>query len=604
MSSWRWSRVELESKGCFYSIYTDRLPLRCGRTFSQLNEDKPTKTNALTMRSLISLPVELQRIILTFVEPGDIPSLYSSCKQFQILVGDRLEEHKHLTDLHRNRHNGRRLAIMADDSSGRIEEPTESWPCLRRLILDIEENPRFAWYIREPLWERIEDLRDKRDNDTGQSLVHRLIDSSRYISAGERKDWMQAAERAEMGILLALLLSQLPRLRTVNIQSQPDDPTLTYVTRMINRVAANSHQGYLEEPLSGLEVVHVRHAPWTQTWEETYMGKTVRLLIALATLPNLKYLYLHNYSSHSLIGETRNYSDWIGKLDKLDPYCPLFLGPSTLKSLEIITGCISASVLSVILKNCAALEHFKYRIEDTGEVFGSSSAKEDPLPDFHISSICATLLSYTHLSLKSLHMEIDGLNRIRFPFQPRDLQRFTFLQSVALDSELFGEKPDNWPLPADILPASIKEICILAAQFSSDADNPMIQTTLQNFRPQPFPHLHTLAIWSISQVTDDPTSTSHMIPVFRSILTDAGIPESKILEYHVDSNVFVDRCIRPTYTQPTYHDGRFSWEIYGLPGGDTAGHFIMGVHHSEGSTAGPFQPREKVFDGVRVRKSW
>lgn len=558
-----------------------------------------------TMPSLLALPVELHQIILDFVQPSDIPSLYSSCKRFQILVGDRLEEHKHLTDLHRTRHNGRNLALGADYSSGHIEEPTESWPFLRRLILDIEENPRFAWYIQDPLWEHIQDLRDERENAAGQSLVHRLIDSSQYISAEEREDWTNAAEQAEAGILLALLLSQLPRLRMVNIHSKPDDPTLTYVARIVNRVAANSHQGYLEEPpLSGLETVHVWHAPWSQTWEEKYMGKTLRLLIALTTLPNLKFLYLRNYSSHSLIEETRNYSDWISKLDRLDSSCPLFLGPSRLKSLEIITGCISASVLSVILKNCATLEHFKYRIEDTGEVFGWDSTQQDPLPDFHVSSICATLLSHTRLSLKSLHMEIDGFSHISFPFQPQDLHRFTTLQHLVLDSDLFGGKPENWPLLTNILPVSIKEICILAAQFSRDANNPMLQTMLQNFRPQPFPHLHTFAIWRTSPKTDDPTSTSHMIPMYKSTLTNAGIPKSKILEYHVDSDVFLDRCKARTYPQDTYYDGRFSWEFHELPAGDTAGHFIMGVHSSEGTAISPLQHWKTVFDGVRVRKSW
>src|SRR5699024_1682347 len=115
------------------------------------------------------------------VEPGDIPSLYSSCKQFQVLVVDRLEEHKQLTDLHRERHNGRSMALGADYSSGRPNQPTESWPCLRRLLLDIEENPRFAWYIQDPLWEQLRDFRDAREGATGESLVQKQIRSSPYI---------------------------------------------------------------------------------------------------------------------------------------------------------------------------------------------------------------------------------------------------------------------------------------------------------------------------------------------------------------------------------------------------------------------------------------
>jgi hypothetical protein len=570
-----------------------------------LKKDKLIRLNTVTMRSLLLLlPLELHLIISDFVEPGDVLSLSSSCKHFQWLMQDRLHEHKYFTKRYR-RDKRYETGIGLDGlvSESLYNRGKKKWPFICRLILDIQENPRSAWYIREPLWDYPEHLNFKLTS--AAFVVYKQILASRFINAGEKEDWMEATEHANDGIILAILLSQLSHLHSLTLENKPDDPAAKYITRIVSRAAESSHHGSLGQPLSALETVRVRQSPWSGNWDEEYMRHTLRLLIALTTLPNLKNLSLIDYSGHSLIDdESENCSDWISELNRADSYCPLFHGPSQLRSLEIDTGCISASVLSVILKNCAVLEDFTYRIEDQGEVFGCKSTQEAPLPDYLVSTICATLLAHARLSLKSLCLEIEGWEPFGLPTPSWNLHQFATLERLTLDSDLFAGEPDSWPLFADILPVSLKRICILAREPSAHPDNPMIQKMLQNFRPQSFRHLHAFTVWRNCRDTTQSTSTSRIIPTYKSTLSNAGIPQSEIHDYSVDYTIFLERRRVAAYPRIPDLSGGFSWEIHEPPAVDTDNHLIMGVYHSEKTGLDPSHRGERCFDGVRVQRTW
>ncbi|KAK2765590.1 hypothetical protein FQN54_008444 [Arachnomyces sp. PD_36] len=558
------------------------------------------------MRSFLSFPVELHHIILDFVEPGDIPSLYLSCKHFQNLANDRLKEHKFLTELLQKRRGTGQLLTPRDPLNG----PKNDVPAMRLLLLDIQEDPRFAWYIQEPLWSRPQDPEDLLKDTSDRSVVHKSIRTSRFISDGEREGWYLSAEDIESGVVLALLLSQLPRLRNLCLELKPYDSTLIYVARIVSRVAARSYQGFLDQPLSVLETVDVKLAVWNLTWDMDYMGKVLRLLVALTTLPNLKYLSLHDYSTPSFIhSKSENYSDWMRDLNSIDSCCPLSHTPSQLRSLEFNDSCISASSLSVILRNCATLEHFKYRIEDMGEVFGwkpSRQTAQAPSPDYIISAICETLLAHAGSSLKSLHLDVGGWNPISFSSPRWNFDQFTTLERLTIDSDIFSEQPDSWPLFADILPVSLEAIYIIAKDYPEDVDPPMIPTMLQNFRPQSFPHLHTFTIWRYFQDPNGRCSASHIIPNIKSMLSDAGVPQSEVHEYNIEYKVFPDHRIKHAPPRYAYDDCKIGWEPYGFSSDDTAGHLVMGLYHSEGRDLPALNRGQEnhYFSGVRVMKSW
>ena len=555
---------------------------------------------------LLSLPVELQRLIVDFVEPGDILCLYSCCKQFQVLSGARLEDHRRLSRIRRGWIYGDGPTVNLNASNIFGSSFLHNWIIISQVFLDIKENPWFAWYIQDLTWyhgDRAKTVEMPKDLD----LVHDLIDNFPSLNDAERGHMMRAVDEAKGGVLFALLLAQLPWLRRLTIEDSDEDPICPYTALVISRLAQRSHYGYLGQPLSTLETISIE---WTrETQDGTLDPKQIlRLLVALAALPNLKHLRLHKYFSDAAIDqETGDSLDWKSDLDNLDPPFPLFYGPSHLRSLEVVRGRLSASVLSRVLNNCVTLENFKYQIKDDGEVFGWSEVDETPHPDFSLSSILTALQNFASSSLRYLHLYIITWLRIDSPPMDWNLHKFTSLERLTLDIGLFDPRDGQSLTLEDVLPTSLRELCFLSGLFPPDSSSFKAYNIIRNFHPQLFPHLHTIAIWDDNQALISPYQdigpivSSHIIPIYKSTLIDRGIPPSDIREYRIDADFFLDRRGLRGYPRPSSHDGQIDWEIHALPTEDTAGHLIVGMYHSEENEV---QKGENYFDGLRVRKTW
>jgi hypothetical protein len=591
-------------------------------------------TVIVAMPFLLSLPAEIVQIILDFIEPGDIPSLSSSCKSFQALARDRLAEHK-------------RFSKVA--YKGRIDLPSANTDIDNNglcafasgtpmLLLIIAGNPRIAWYIeclRVPsLYSELMGILKIPDLTAELNVVRQVIHSSPFIREGERDDWMQAIREGKDGALLALLLAQLPRLKCLTLADDAADPIIPYVTCLISRAAARSRRGYLSQPLSALQHASIKYIshldednepeldsngeemPPPILHPEDHPEQLFRLLKALTTLPDFRHLSLQDYEGSSIDQDQYNPEDWEADLDMVHRTDPLASRSSQPKSITIDRGRISASELSVILKDCAALEDFRYLVNHTPEVFGSAVLHQEPSPDFAMSSIYAVLLAHARSSLKSLHVEIahyggrcsreDSCSAADAPPTINwNLHQFASLERIVLDIDLFSPESGGWLSFAETLPVPIKEICILAKHSPPGADRADVQAMLRHFRPQSFPNLQSLTLWHRNHNDYYWTGQygfDHIIPIFRSALLDAGVSSDEVHDYHLPDEFFAARMgalCHDGYEMRVF--GVKDVDIYALPPKDTAGHLIMGVYHATGTKHKEWR---NLFDGVRVRKTW
>ncbi|WEW57782.1 mRNA-decapping enzyme [Emydomyces testavorans] len=582
---------------------------------------------------LLSLPAELQNLIIDEICPGDIPSLSATCKHLHDLVAPRLAEHK------------RFLAYQGRFKVGRSnihQHGLDSQPTLE-LLAFIAARPRLSWYVRDltscyrppALFEKEDELLQALHN---LDSINQLVRTCRFIQERERGHWIESIRDGKGGALLALLLGQLHGSKHLQIPSDYQDPISPFIAQIIARCASRSYGGYLDQPLSSLESVNISVAsgrprprfPCVGN-EDEHQQNVLILFWTLTFLPNIKHLSLKNYYTHDIFEQEEMFDTALDVLNigAFDPTCRIVNKPYRLKSIELRSCRMLPRSLSFVLRNCKGLESLKYfmSFEHRTPLYDPSRYNE------RLPTVIEILYSHASSSLKTLAIasepeswleeqvqyrsvpsqeEADELRAAMEYWQTHEivqpdrfwtLKDFPVLTHLMVDVDvMYGDSYKPAPL-STVLPMSIEQVDILA--FSTTPDQYSFEiSSLLSFNPLDFPHLQSLYIWHMAHFTTMPTDprhielmSEHSIPFFKSILLEAGFEENKISQYHLGAEYFEKR--RPK----TSTDFEGLWpldrQMRDIPSADAVDHFVIGVYYEFGHWA----DYSITFDGLRARIS-
>ena len=369
--------------------------------------------------------------------------------------------------------------------------------------------------------------------------IRQLVNASSILNdEDEVHDWLDAVTNGSGGATLGLLLSRLTRIKKFQFDIGFRDPVTPYVARAVSRLAARSRSGFLDQGLSQLTDARLNFIDDSGpdprygfdesddegeeeerepvVVPEDHFQQLVRLLASLTRLPNLRHLSLMDYVSQLETADRNAIIDWD---DSNDQDYPIPAFPSQLQFLTIDRGIISSRALSRIIEHCTTFTSFRYVIFHTVGVFGrywENIPEQDPIPDMTLESVCATLIEHAKSSLRRLHLEMSdygGMCGCRHdpclkpygqytsinPCAPQTTNwrwnEFTNLERLTLDLELFSNAKGGWLPFAETLPASIREVVILAHRCPPGANKLDFENMFRGFRPQAFPHLRSINAW-------------------------------------------------------------------------------------------------------------
>ncbi|PGH15692.1 hypothetical protein AJ79_02286 [Helicocarpus griseus UAMH5409] len=592
-------------------------------------------------RTLVSLPLELQMSIVEAVHYKDLLNLSLSCKHLYRLAKPFLQEHKRFSSI------GSQGSFSFDTANMTKNLCMLHPPMTLELLSYISHHPRFRHHI-----EKLDGFGEESDlRLAGESTaidfdqMSKLFRGCCFIETENHEAWMHNILARQGGALLALLLSQLPDLKYINLPSQTGDPIGPYVTGMIFKCAIKCDSGYIDQPLSSLKTVSVfcqggynvevdgfsRLLYDAENTTKTLMmlgkGHAKSLLVffwSLTFLPSFEELAITNYES-----ELSGYEDEESRSSDEELFDEamdvLTLGHNTLprnyflhkrsslKSLELTTTRMSPPCLSFILRNSKDLEVFRYTVsEDANSAY--NHVQEE------IAPIISVLERRSRGSLKTLHLAQDPENYydptdILFPlYRDWDLKAFTSLIHLTIAFELLpAAKVETVRALIDILPPTIQSVDLLCFFFDPQYHQDMIFQSLSSFDPRNFPHLRLLSVWYTHYELRLHRTRSHTVQVeqhilshFRKCLLEAGFGKDQVRDTGLLNDDFLP-CNRIKFpdgkrTEDMQYTSMGGRDRCGIAGAEMEGHFVMGTlldafnHESDAY--------EYCFHGVAVEKDW
>jgi hypothetical protein len=444
----------------------------------------------------------------------------------------------------------------------------------------------------------------------------------------------------------------LTQLKKIQVDIGFKDTVTPYVARAISRLAARSHGGFLDQGLSQLTDARLefiddsgsdlrpdyeasddeeQQQPEPVVIAEDHFQQLIRLLAALARLPNLRHLSLMDYASRPETADRNAIIDWD---DANDPDYPIPTAPSQLRTLTVDRGNISAQAVSRIIEHCTNFESFRYTVFHTMDVFGrywKNIPEVDPLPDMTLESVCAALLKHAKSSLRRLHIEMSdygGMCGCRHdpclkpygqymsinPCAPQTTNwrwnEFTNLERLTLDIDLLSNAAGGWLPFAKTLPLSIKEVAILAHRCPPGTNKLDFENMFRGFKPQAFPNLRSINAWhrNMKDFTEiGHNGPDHILQIYSLALWEADIPTDTIRQYELGDEYFKQKRKeqfdreRISGLRKMEMFGIKDDELYALPENDMEGTVMFGVYYSMGLNSLSW---ENLYIGLAVRKTW
>lgn len=601
---------------------------------------------------LLSLPVELQQKIVDCIEPQDIIAFSSTCKQAHTISLKRLEEHKLLTFFVQEQP----LSL----SPANVRLPVTEASFLRSagspgLLVGIAETPRLALFLKELTFEQHPwtDVWTAAP-ESAWKLIEQLVNASSILRGeNEAHDWLDAVISGRGGAAMGLVLSRLTRLKKIQFDIGFKDPVTPYVARAISRLATRSQSGFLDQGLSQLtdarlEFIDDSGSDFRPDFDvsddeeqqeqaepvvvpEDHFQQLIRLLAALARLPNLRHLSLMDYVSQPETVDRDAIIDWD---DANDPDYPLPTAPSQLRSLTLDRCVVSSRALCRMIQHCTNFSSFRYMVFHTVEVFGrywKNTPEVEPIPDMTLESVCAALLKHAKSSLRRLHLELSdygamcgcrhepclkpyGMYMTINPCAPQTTNwrwnEFTNLERLTLDLDLFSNSSGGWLPFIETLPVSIKEVAILAHRCPPGANKLDFENMFRGFKPQAFPHLRSINAWHRNMkdfFEIGHNGPDHILRVYSLALWEADVPTDTITQYKLGDAYFKQKRKQQLDRERASGSNKMEMfgikedDLYALPEKDLEGTVMFGVYYSVGLSIANW---ENLYHGLAVKKTW
>ena len=437
------------------------------------------------MSHLLSLPVEILYYIVNAVNPDDIESFAASCKLIRKLSHAAIKQHRELQQKY------------GELVFGALEYTS----CDALIFLrEIVEDPRVAFY---PKGLKIYDYLDPDDPDSDYDEsdykvdpevksviasngdeIRRLISGCSLISLAEGERWYQHISKGQREPIFALLLTLLPNLRSINLETDPLELDNEFRV-MADRIACSYLQSQKKETLCLSKLCDVSQCGSDYDREFEYY-EDMNTLVLFAALPSVKKI-------------TGNYALQI--YDKKEDLLkwPYQAGISNVTELNFTYSTIMDDTLPNFLIAFHSLRKFKY---SNGGWMGS-------FPTFEPRRILAGLRKYASHSLVHLHLTGEWIGQDRRQGDQGlscDLTMFKELRTLHADFSLLLDPTHKCedcehacvyehsaicPLN-EVLPKSIEEV-ILEGQIS---DSRLSSLLLGLPSVQLLPNLRKLTIGS------------------------------------------------------------------------------------------------------------
>ena len=360
------------------------------------------------------LPNELVLEILRHVPPRDLASACTITKSVSLLAAPILEEHR------------------------RLKQQFSPYPNvdISKLLVDTVATPRIAHYVRSlhvdyatlELWK----LHNFASGSDAESLQHvkTAIANIRILGMNEVDEWLQAfQDRTADHLALALLLLVLPNLNSLHV-------TLFHGSTAFLSMTAQK----LQNAPTGTYLPYLKHLSINCAWIGSIMERSdiLSFLISLLALPSLA-------------------SCRIQCLDIYDKDCAIesIKCPQKFNITDLVfTGCnIEKNTLLELLGKTRSLELFQYNL------FPSSAQSEDASLDWYW--LANGLSCHSKHSLKRLRLQSNGQAYRDEKSWIRSIRDLKVLQEIHIELPVFLKSDESIIRTfQDILPASIREICI------------------------------------------------------------------------------------------------------------------------------------------------
>lgn len=252
--------------------------------------------------------------------------------------------------------------------------------------------------------------------------LEQAVRASEYIPAHEKDWWVTSLKAGGEDVLIALALTLLPNLGSMEFRPLHDSNSLIVMT--INSIAEAKHPG---GPLAKLSSVTIGASSELDGMVDMDPFIDPRLIEAFATLPSVKII---------------NAERVCGDSEKLEDIVPM---KSNLTDLNMWDGDLSPHRLMLLLQSFKSLQSFTY----------SPASEYDGEYGFDAFSIVANLLLCAQDSLRELQVRA----RPAKPEYMGSLRKFRVLEYLDTDTKLlFGGSESLVQNFQTSLPASIREV--------------------------------------------------------------------------------------------------------------------------------------------------
>ncbi|OAL51607.1 hypothetical protein IQ07DRAFT_385962 [Pyrenochaeta sp. DS3sAY3a] len=412
---------------------------------------------------LLDLPLEILDLIIDHAPPTGFESFVLSCRTIYGRAGSQIQQHN---------------AMKREWAHTTNASPTCRSDTLG-LLYQISCDPHITYYIRSlSLWDhRIEedisedpDEYDFRGDEEAMDGIKTLLSSSEFLGDNNVEEWWElikekdfersyddSLETIDNLYAVVALLSLLPNLRTLQLpdswhEVRSNENAASLVPVIESLVSLSNSPGLGLKPLAELETI----MPFVEEGYDIKVG--LQCLQPFMTLKSLRNLYAVSCVAVD--------DDWAG----IPFHWPNPEIKSPLTRIELVSCCMDANALAILLAQTPALTIFRYSHQTKWD-----GLEHDWNPGEFLETIaryCSDQLLELAITIDELHGEvINGLS---------SFMRFPNLRKLEVDVEAFcgpplesgqrlgrnatiphGAKPWEYvdiPCMGDMLPKGIREL--------------------------------------------------------------------------------------------------------------------------------------------------